>query len=378
MIVITIILMEKSIKFMVEAYKDEYIDSCLYRSMATYVKDGVKKQVFDELSEVERSHAKFWYDFLKSKSISPSIGLTSRLKLFFMILFTRLLGYRLTIRLFEASELAAIKKYAELYRTADLTKNVREQLGKIIYDEISHEEYLISEVLKIKPMFERVRDALYGMVDALIEVLAVVVGLASVIREPVVVALTGIIAGSAGTFSMAAGAYLSAKSQYEIASAKSAKVEMEVEMSPENVYKKLADYFRKEGLRDEDVEVVVLRLIESKRAYTEILKREELGTTESELPSPKRAALDAGLYYFLAALFPIAPFVLGLSGPLGVVSAIASSATALVITGILVGVITGISPLRKAGEMVGIALGAAGLTYTIGTLAKIMLGIEVL
>jgi len=370
--------MEKNVKFMVEAYKDEYIDSCLYKNMAAYVKDEVKRQTFDELSKVERTHANFWYDFSESMGITPSISLSSRLKLFFMILFTRLFGYKLTIRLFEAGELAAIKKYSELYRSADLTKDVREQLGKIIYDEISHEEYLMSEVLKIKTMFERVRDALYGMVDALVEVLAVVVGLASVIREPVVVALAGIIAGSAGTFSMAAGAYLSAKSQHEIASAKGAKVEMEVEVSPENAYKKLVDYFRKEGLREEDLEIVVSRLMESKKACTEILKREELGTTESELPSPKRAALDAGLYYFLAALFPIAPFVFGLSGPMGVVSAIASSATALAVTGILVGVMTGISPLRKAGEMVGIALGAAGLTYTIGTLAKMMLGIEVL
>ncbi|MEM2329148.1 MAG: ferritin family protein, partial [Nitrososphaerota archaeon] len=140
--------MEKNVKFMVEAYKDEYIDSCLYKNMAAYVKDEVKRQTFDELSKVERTHANFWYDFLESMGITPSISLSSRLKLFFMILFTRLLGYKLTIRLFEAGELAAIKKYSELYRSADLTKDVREQLGKIIYDEISHEEYLMSEVLK--------------------------------------------------------------------------------------------------------------------------------------------------------------------------------------------------------------------------------------
>ncbi|MCS7136673.1 MAG: VIT1/CCC1 transporter family protein [Nitrososphaerota archaeon] len=369
--------MEKNVKFMVGAYRDEYVDSRLYKVMATYVKEDNKRRAFEELSEVEKTHADFWYDFLDSMGIKPSVGPVSKLKLFFMILFVKLFGYRLTIRLFEAGELSAIKRYARLYRTADFTESARKKLGKIIHDEISHEEYLISEVLKIRPMFERVRDALYGMVDALVEILAVVVGLASIIRDPTIVALAGIISGSAGTFSMAAGAYLSAKSQHEIVSAKSTKVEMEAEVSPESAYKKLADYFRKEGLREEDVELVVSRLMESKRPYLEILKHEELGSTESELPHPRRAALDAGLYYFLAALFPILPFVLGLSGIFGVVAAIVSSAIVLTITGILVGVLTGISPLRKAGEMVGVALGAAGLTYMIGTLAKTLLGIEV-
>ncbi|MEM2910779.1 MAG: VIT1/CCC1 transporter family protein [Nitrososphaerota archaeon] len=370
--------MKKDIGFIVGAYRDEHADSRLYKSMAMRIKDETKRRAFEELSEIEKSHADFWYNFLESMGIAPSVGLASRLKLFFMILFTRLFGYTLTIRLFEMGELATIKKYAELYRTADLTESTKEWLGKIIYDEISHEEYLLSEILKVRPVFERVRDALYGMVDALVEVLAVVVGLANIIREPIVVALAGIIAGSAGTFSMAAGAYLSAKSQREIVSAKTAKVEMEAEVMPESVSKKLADYFHRNGLLEEDVKEVVSKVMGSKRAYVEILKREELGTLESELPSPKRAALDAGLYYFLAALFPIAPFVLGLSSLSGIMSAVASSATALAVTGILVGVITGISPLRKAGEMVGIALGAAGLTYMIGTLAKAMLGIEVL
>ncbi|PUA33031.1 MAG: hypothetical protein B9J98_02875 [Candidatus Terraquivivens tikiterensis] len=370
--------MGRGLEFIVGAYRDEYTDSRLYKTMAARAKDEVKKRAFEELSEIERSHADFWHDFLEISGLTPSIGLASKLKLFFMLLFTRMLGYTLTVRLFEMGELATIKKYAELYRSGELAESVRERLRRMIYEEISHEEYLLSEVLKVRPLFERVRDALYGMVDALVEVLAVVVGLASIIQEPVLVALAGIIAGSAGTFSMAAGAYLSAKSQREVASAKAAKVEIEVEVSPESASKKLADYFRGEGLGDEDVEGIVPRLMGSKRACVGILKREEVGTLESEVPSPRRAALDAGLYYFLAALFPIAPFVLGLSGLPGVLSAIVSSALALAVTGVTVGVITGISPLRKAGEMVGIALGAVCLTYTIGTFAKAMLGVSLL
>lgn len=371
--------MVKAERLIAKYYQDELMDSRIYSAMAKRAKDRDRAETLEKLSEIEAKHAQFWSDMLARMDRKASPSKLTGLKASFMGFLSRLVGYSLTIRFLELGELAAIKKYTELYRSQSLPEHEQERLKEVIHDEITHEEYFISERLRLKPIFEHVRDTVYGMVDALVEVLAVVIGIASIIGNPVVVALGGIIAGSAGTFSMAAGAYLSAKSQRDIATAKLAKLEIEAEIDPGGASRRLAERYIEKGLQEDDAADIVSRLRKAGRAFIEILKREEVGTMEAELVDARKAARDAGLYYFIASLFPIAPFLmLGMAGPLGIAASIVSSSAVLTVSGMLIGLVTGESPLRKAGEMVGIALGAACLTYTIGTVAKILLGIEVL
>lgn len=366
------------VKQFLDFYVDEIADSNVYSYAASKTKDHEKKVAFNELSRKEKEHADFWKNVIERRGAKLTIPLLARFKIFFTMLMVKILSYSLVIKLFELTELSTIKKYAEIYDSGILSDEELNGLKSVIIDELEHEEYFLQEVLKIKPLFDRIRDAMYGMVDALVEVLAVVIGLASIISDPVIVGLGGVIAGSAGTLSMAAGAYLSAKSQGEVLTSKLLRLRVLLRHEPSSMLSRIMDYYTSIGVEKDDAGHIVDKLRKYPNALSKLAESIEV-KEGSEVIDPKRAALDAGLYYLIASFFPISPFLIfRLSGMVGIFVSIISTCVVLIISGYLISLVTGISPSRKILEMISVALGAAAVTYLIGTASKILLGIEVI
>ena len=93
-----------------------------------------------------------------------------------------------------------------------------------------------------------IREAIFGAQDGLVSTLAVVstVAGASADRYPVLIA--GIASGLAGVFSMAAGEYMSSKSQHEIFEAQIVGERDEVEERPGEAEAEVAFMFEEDGL----------------------------------------------------------------------------------------------------------------------------------
>ena len=100
--------------------------------------------------------------------------------------------------------------------------------------------------------------------------------------------------------------------------------------------------------------------------------RASLGASTTEAHEAVGSALGAALSSFLffasGALLPILPFLFGLADLPGVIVAAILVGIALVVTGSIVGLLSGGSPWKRALRQLAIGYGAAGLTYVLGLL----------
>src|SRR5439155_19466655 len=97
-----------------------------------------------------------------------------------------------------------------------------------------------------------VREAIFGAQDGLVSTLAVVSTVSGATNDRYRVLIVGIAAGLAGMFSMAAGEYLSSKSQREISLPQIAEEREKVAERPDEVQVDLARILEEDGLaRDE-------------------------------------------------------------------------------------------------------------------------------
>jgi VIT1/CCC1 family predicted Fe2+/Mn2+ transporter len=86
------------------------------------------------------------------------------------------------------------------------------------------------------------------------------------------------------------------------------------------------------------------------------------------------AALSSFCFFASGAVVPVLPYLLGLDGLVAVVVSTALVGLALLVTGAVVGLLSGTSPLTRALRQIGIGLGAAGVTYVLGLVFGATLG----
>src|ERR1700686_4877279 len=115
------------------------------------------------------------------------------------------------------------------------------------YDRDWLREHLQSERREASVLSE-VREAVFGAQDGLTSVLAVVSTVGGATGQPFAVLVAGLAATLAGIFSMAAGEYMSSKSQREIFQAQIASEAREVEERPFEAEAEVAFLLEKEGL----------------------------------------------------------------------------------------------------------------------------------
>src|SRR5919199_4807552 len=158
-------------------------------------------------------------------------------------------------------------------------------------------------------LLSEVREAVFGAQDGLTSVLAVVSTVGGATHEPFPVLVAGLAATLAGVFSMAAGEYMSSKSQREIFEAQIATEAREVEERPGEAEAEVAFMLQEEGLAPEVAARIARDLASSKRALLKTMVEKELGLTVEDDVNALRGALVMGASFGLAALVPILPYL---------------------------------------------------------------------
>jgi VIT1/CCC1 family predicted Fe2+/Mn2+ transporter len=74
------------------------------------------------------------------------------------------------------------------------------------------------------------------------------------------------------------------------------------------------------------------------------------------------------LFFASGALIPVLPFLFGVEGTAAVVIAAVLVGIALLATGVIVGLLSGAPPMRRALRQLMIGYGAAAITYVLGLL----------
>src|ERR1700736_1109693 len=136
-----------------------------------------------------------------------------------------------------------------------------------------------------------IREAVFGAQDGLTSVLAVVSTVGGATGQPFAVLVAGFAATLAGIFSMAAGEYMSSKSQREIFEAQIATEAKEVEERPGEAEAEVAFMLEEEGLGADAARRVARELATSKNVLLKTMVEKELGLAVDEDAKAVRGAL---------------------------------------------------------------------------------------
>jgi VIT1/CCC1 family predicted Fe2+/Mn2+ transporter len=206
-------------------YQNEMNDASLYEKISKRIMHSLRKsernekvaEKLMELSSIESAHAGFWADLIRKKGRTvPPFKMRNPGYYRYLGFLQRIFGISFLVRYLERGELEAIKEYSEYIEKESKEQWETDQLKKILRDERDHEDVFIKMTTELKGSADRVRDAIYGMSDGLIEVLASLAGLTGVFVNNIYVAVGGIVFGASGLVSMTIGAYLSEKAKGQI------------------------------------------------------------------------------------------------------------------------------------------------------------------
>jgi VIT1/CCC1 family predicted Fe2+/Mn2+ transporter/rubrerythrin len=368
----------------------------LYDALAEIDKDPLRAEAFRRIAANERRHAGIWAAKLAElgATVPPPDGPRPRVRV--IMLMARLFGTRSVadlVKALEGDEEQAYDAQEVSPEVAAIARDEREHAQ--IWDRLAAGKPAIAEhdglstarrAASVADIGRReawhrtsarsgtLRAVIFGVSDGLVSNLSLVMGVAGASSaSPRFVLLAGVAGLLAGAFSMAAGEYISMQSQRELFERQIELERAEMEAMPEEEEAELAAAYRAKGFARDEATRIAHRLFQDPEAALDILVREELGLDPDELGSPWGAAGGSMISFALGAAVPVIPFIFG-GGLVITAISLALSLLALFAVGAAVSMLTGRGLVFSGLRQLGIGLGAALVTYLIGSLIGVDAG----
>jgi VIT1/CCC1 family predicted Fe2+/Mn2+ transporter len=216
------------------------------------------------------------------------------------------------------------------------------------------------------------RATVFGVNDGLVSNASLVMGIAGANAEHGTVLMTGVAGLLAGALSMAAGEYVSVRSQRDMYEYQIALEKEELAEYPEEEAEELALIYEARGLELEQARGMARTLLSRPEQALDVLAREELGLNPDDLGSPLGAAVSSFLAFAAGASLPLLPFFVGgLAHPLW--WTIGLTAVALAGIGLALSLFTGRGAWQGALRMLLIGGGAGVVSFLVGRLLGVAL-----
>ena len=352
-------------------YENKVMHTKAFGILTKKAKDQRMKQHLEKITSNEANHAEFWFQRIVELGGKSQFGENSFLRDLRVGFMIRILGMKGFFEWGVEGESDGIEDLA--IQVEKIRKEGPSRIwSRIACDERLHLESLKTEVLGMDAWEVHggggVRDMVFGASDGLVSTLAFVAGVVGATTDPSIVLLSGVAELLAGTISMAAGSYESAKSELEVLEKESRRKQVKACKTVGGEREELVRFYESEGFERGEAEAIADRVIKENEPPLQTEHLESLGLAPKELGSPLKAGALTGLFFCLAALVPIFAFTF----PLDVFDALIISVIASVITLFGVGVLKTIFSRRNwfwSGlETMAIGAAAAGITYVIGSL----------
>ncbi len=329
---------------------NERAEAAVYRELARK-RDGEDREILLRVADAESRHEQFWREKLGDYVGMPqSPDLSTR----FMAFMARNFGSVFALALMQSAE-----QRSPYLDDVDASE-------QIAADEAMHAEVVRALAQKGRErMSGNFRAAVFGANDGLVSNVALVIGVMGSGVSSNFILLTGISGLLAGALSMAAGEYVSVKSQNELLEASTPDPAAR-EMLPkldvnEN---ELALVYRARGYSEQEAEQ------RAAAHYVAALQGAQFDGLEDTAyhgaGSAWAAAASSFVFFSTGAFIPLIPFIFGASPVVGAVVALVLVSLALLFTGGITGVLSGKPPLSRASRQLLIGLGAAAITYVLG------------
>jgi vacuolar iron transporter family protein len=328
---------------------DERDAALVYRQLAAR-REGEEREILLGLADAEERHAAYWEHMLGGE-----VGRRRRPKLR-----ARLAGW-LADRFGWVFVLALIEQAERRSRFS-----APDVPASMAADELIHGEVVRGLAARGRAQLSgTLRAAVFGINDGLVSNIALVLGVIGGGATGQTVLLTGLSGLLAGALSMAAGEYISVSSQRELLAASTPDEAAKASVAQLDIdANELALVYRARGMPAGEAE----------RRADDVLHRRPVGAApigfgaqDAEVVgSGINAALSSFLFFSVGALIPVLPFMFGLANVAAIVAAAVLTGAALMVTGAIVGVLSGGPPVLRALRQLAIGAGAAAVTYLLG------------
>lgn len=216
---------------------------------------------------------------------------------------------------------------------------------------------------------EWLRDLILGGQDGLVNVLGLVLGVATATSDARIVIVAGLAAMFAEGISMGAVAYTSAKATSEFYEKEKRRELKEIEEVPEEEREEVREIYYKKGFRGKQLEMIVSKLTANRDQWLRVMMEEEL-KLQNPIETPLQSAVIVTIAALVGALFPLIPFFF-FPVDLAVWVTVPFSLIILFIAGCMKGRFTKVSWLRSGLELAVIGIGAALIGFIIGKLLAV-------
>lgn len=360
----------------------------LYDALASIERNPARRSAFERIAASERRHCAIWEAKLIGLGERVPAARRPSWRVRQITFLARIFGTRAVSDMVKAlegfeeqvygahqdvpevSDIAADEaKHADIWRELDGEKRIGSNGG-----EGAHRAALVE--MKAREPWHRagnsgtLRATIFGVSDGLVSNAALVMGIAGATTatgQAGFVVLAGVAGLLAGAFSMAAGEYVSMRSQTELLERQIELERAELEAMPEEEEAEIAETYQARGFTEAEAKVIAQRLMADPTVALETLVREELGLDPNELGSPWGAAIGSLFSFALGAFVPLLPFIL-FAGREALVASIAFTAAALFGVGAAVSLLTGKSAIYTGLRQLAIGAAAAAITYVVGSL----------
>ncbi len=325
-------------------WRDERNGAFLLRAIAAVEPDKAKAELFAKLAAESEAQAK-----LMVKSKEPAFTPSTRARIVASL--TRTFGVKAMKPALAAMKVRGLSVYNGAVVSA--AHPMPREPGKLE----SHHRSAGGGSL---------RAAVFGVNDGLVSNTCLILGVAGAAENSGLILTSGFAGLLAGAFAMAAGEFISVRSQREMFEHQISLERAEIENYPEAEAEELALIYAARGVPLEDARKITKALVKNKEEALNTLAREELGLNPEDLGSPFGAAFWSFVSFAFGAALPLAPFILHLNNALYV--AVGIAAVALFVIGAALSLFSGRNAFFGGARMVLIGAIAASATYSIGKL----------
>ncbi|OLT07904.1 rubrerythrin family protein [Kocuria sp. CNJ-770] len=340
---------------------EERAEARIYRLLAAR-STGREAEILHRVAEAEQRHAEHWVRLL-----GPHAATDARPSLY-----SRLL-------IFLAAHFGSVFVLALLQRAESRSPYDGEQDASdaMAADEAVHEEIVRALATEGRHKLSgNFRAAVFGANDGLVSNLALVMGVGATGTAPTMVLFAGIAGLLAGALSMGAGEYVSVRSQRELLDASQpTQVTLHVAPNLDLDANELVLVYRARGMSEEAAEHRAAERLglyecdcDPSRSFQEPAEDQPEQRAHVALGTDLGAAASSFCFFASGAVIPILPYLLGLTGFPAMAVALAMVGLALLVTGGLVGLLSGASPWKRGLRQLAIGYGAALATYVLGLL----------
>ena len=247
--------------------------------------------------------------------------------------------------------------------------------GVTAHRERAHVSELATESARIERL-SSIREVVFGAQDGLVSTFAVVAGLAAASVGNIVVLLGGLVSAVAGVLSMSIGTFLASRAQRQLYETELDRERREIREHPGEEIAELMAALVGRGMPRADAVEVARRIARYPELLLATLGIFELGVAPQRLGTPVRDAFVMAIAFGGASLVPLVPFLFGRAlAALGL--SLVLTLGALFVVGIVKARVVGVSAVRSGLEVAVLAAGSGALSFGLGRLASLVLGVDV-